>query len=139
MGMIYEHENKAALLPEAFSYYYLAHQHRLGECRTGRCPTCATNFMPAGGWTPASLSTRLPGGAGVPHLAHGDALAVFAYGKKYYPVEHVTKRPPKTEEQKKAEWATLLRIGGVFLLIIFWWFIYDMPGATSGSTSRATT
>ena len=38
----------------------------------------------------------------------------------------MTKRPPKTAEQKKAEWATLARIGGVFLLIIFWWFIYDM-------------
>jgi POT family proton-dependent oligopeptide transporter len=41
-------------------------------------------------------------------------------------VEQVTKRPPKTDEQKKAEWATLARIGGVFVLIIFWWFIYDM-------------
>jgi POT family proton-dependent oligopeptide transporter len=125
MGMIYEKENKAALLPEAFSYYYLA--INIGSVMSNwALPNVRDYFMPASGWTPATLSTGYQVALAFPTLLMVIALLVFAYGKKYYPVEQVTKRPPKTEEQKKAEWATLLRIGGVFIIIIFWWFIYDM-------------
>src|SRR5262249_12947666 len=54
----------------------------------------------------------------------------FAIGKKHYPVENVRNLPPKTEEQKAAEWATLSRIAGLFLMIAIFWFVYDQSAST---------
>ncbi|HUB06886.1 MAG TPA: hypothetical protein VMB50_07795, partial [Myxococcales bacterium] len=126
MGMIYEKEKKDALLPEAFSYYYLA--INIGSVLSNAAlPNVRDYFLPKSGvWTPHARSIAYQVALAFPTVLMVIALAVFAVGKRYYPVEKVTERPPKTEEQKKAERATLARIGGVFLLIIFWWFVYDM-------------
>jgi POT family proton-dependent oligopeptide transporter len=58
------------------------------------------------------------------------AFLLFAVGKKHYPQENVMGLPPKTPEQKAAEWATLGRIAGVFGLISVWWFVYDQSAST---------
>jgi POT family proton-dependent oligopeptide transporter len=52
------------------------------------------------------------------------ALAIFAGGKRFYAKEervvHV-----KTPEEKKQQWATLVRLLGIFGLIVFWWVAYE--------------
>ncbi len=124
MGMIYEQNGKQDLLPEAFSIFYLS--INIGSLfSTYILPDVREHFKPATGWTPESLSLGYQVALAFPTILMAAALFVFAIGKKNYPVEKVTERPPKTPEQKKAEWATLARLAGVFTLIIFWWFIYD--------------
>src|SRR5258708_21437239 len=61
----------------------------------------------------------------IPALLMVFAFGFFAIGKKHYPVENVKNLPPKTVAQKKSERATLARIGGVFLMIAVFWFVYD--------------
>jgi POT family proton-dependent oligopeptide transporter len=124
MGLIYEKSGKKNLLPEAFSYFYLA--INIGSLfSTFALPKVRDHFMPATGWTPASMSIGYQVALAFPTLLMVVALFVFAIGKRYYPSENVGAQPKKTPEQKKAEIDTLLRIGGIFLIIIFWWFVYD--------------
>jgi proton-dependent oligopeptide transporter, POT family len=124
MGLIYEKNGKKDLLPEAFSYFYLA--INLGSLfSTFALPKVRDHFMPPAGWTPASLSLGYQVALAFPTLLMVVALFIFAIGKRYYPKEEIGNQPRKTPEQKKAEWATLARIGGIFLIIIFWWFVYD--------------
>jgi len=124
MGLIYEKSGKKDLLPEAFSYFYLA--INLGSLfSTFALPKVRDHFMPATGWTPASLSIGYQVALAFPTLLMVVALFIFAIGKRYYPKENVGAHPKKTPEQRKAERATLARIAGIFLIIIFWWFVYD--------------
>jgi POT family proton-dependent oligopeptide transporter len=53
------------------------------------------------------------------------ALALFASGKRYYAREVVRGRAPLTPEERAEQWQTLGRIGGLFLLVAFWWCAYD--------------
>jgi POT family proton-dependent oligopeptide transporter len=124
MGMIYEKAGKSDLLPNAFSYFYLA--INIGSLvSTFLLPKLRDSFEPATGWTPDARSTAYQVALAFPTVLMIVAMGVFAYGKRYYPTEQVTERPAKTPEQKKAEWATLGRIAGVFIVITFWWFFYD--------------
>ena len=124
MGMIYEKNNKMALLPEAFSYFYLA--INIGALfSTYVLPVVRESFKPATGWTYAARSEGFQVALAVPAVLMVIAAFIFGIGKRYYPQENVQARPPKTPEQRKAESATLARVGGVFLIIIFWWLVYD--------------
>src|SRR5262249_14933506 len=51
------------------------------------------------------------------------ALAMFALGKKYYAVE-VIKRVEGTPEERAEQWAILRRLGGLFLMVSFFWMMY---------------
>jgi POT family proton-dependent oligopeptide transporter len=124
MGLIYEKNDKKDLLPEAFSYFYLA--INIGSLfSTFALPKVRDSFMPATGWTEASRSQAYQVGLAFPAVLMIVAMFIFAIGKRYYPKENVTALPKKTPEQRAAEWATLARIGGIFGIIIFWWFVYD--------------
>lgn len=124
MGMIYEKAGKSDLLPEAFSIFYLS--INIGSLfSTYILPSVRESFKPATGWTEASRSLGYQVALAFPTVLMIVALGIFALGKRYYPAEKVTERPQKTPEQARAETATLLRLAGVFTLIIFWWFIYD--------------
>ncbi|HEX3149118.1 MAG TPA: MFS transporter [Gemmataceae bacterium] len=54
------------------------------------------------------------------------ALVLFAAGKRYYAVEHVRNRTPITPTERAERWNVLSRLGGLFLLVTFWWFAYEM-------------
>jgi len=125
MGLIYEKNGKHDLLPEAFSYFYLA--INIGSVfSTYALPLVRESFKPADGvWTYAARSEGFQVALAVPAVLMVVAAFIFGIGKRYYPKEDVQARPPKTAEQRAAERATLLRVGGVFLIIIFWWFVYD--------------
>ncbi|MHB8418511.1 MAG: oligopeptide:H+ symporter [Myxococcales bacterium] len=122
MGLMYETQGKHDLLPEAFSIFYLA--INIGSIFSqGLLPLVRDHFKPQG------LSFAYQVSLATPTALMVLALLAFAAGKRFYPVESVTARPPKTREQRAAEWGTLARIGGVFVIIVFWWFVYDQQAA----------
>jgi POT family proton-dependent oligopeptide transporter len=124
MGLIYEKGGKKDLLPEAFSYFYLA--INIGSLfSTFALPKVRDHFMPATGWTDDSRTLAYRVALAFPAVLMVVAFFVFAIGKRYYPTENVVAQPKKSPEQRKAERLTLARIGGIFLIIIFWWFVYD--------------
>ena len=68
----------------------------------------------------------------MPAVLMAAAFGAFAFGKRWYPDEHVrdSQRVPKSDAQSAAERQTLLRIGGVFLAIAIFWLIYDQNADT---------
>src|SRR4051812_7050397 len=56
------------------------------------------------------------------------AFGLFASGKRHYAHEQVRGRAPQTPEQRAEQRKILSRIGGLFLLVAFWWCAYDMKG-----------
>jgi POT family proton-dependent oligopeptide transporter len=124
MGQMYEEQKKGALLNEAFSYFYAA--INIGSA-------IATISLPVIRDRVAATSTREHGYAVtlmVPAALMVAAFGLFAVGKKHYPVEHVRDLPPKTAAQKAAEWATLVRVSGIFALVAVFWFVYDQSAST---------
>jgi POT family proton-dependent oligopeptide transporter len=57
------------------------------------------------------------------------ALGLFALGKRFYAHEVIT-RVHKTPEERSQQWAVLGRLFGVFLVITFFWMIFDQSSAT---------
>lgn len=124
MGQMYEEQKKGALLNEAFSYFYAAINIGSG---------IATLALPSIRDRVAATSTLQRGYAValmIPAALMVVAFGLFAFGKRYYPVEHVRDLPPKTPEQKAAERATLARVSGIFALIAVFWFVYDQSAST---------
>ncbi|HKI38446.1 MAG TPA: MFS transporter [Gemmataceae bacterium] len=57
------------------------------------------------------------------------ALTLFALGKRFYAVE-VIQRTEKTPEERAQQWALLGRLFGLFLLVTFFWAIFDQHATT---------
>jgi dipeptide/tripeptide permease len=57
------------------------------------------------------------------------ALAIFAAGKKYYAVETIS-RAEKSPEERRLQWQVLTRIIGLFVLVMFFWAIFDQSAST---------
>ena len=116
MGLIFEKEGKSYALSEAFSYFYAA-------INIGAFVTSAAlpHIRDAYGYTVALI---------VPAIAMTLSTSLFAFGKKYYPTEELKTRAPKTKEQRKDERETLIRISGVFTLIVGFWIVYDQSAST---------
>jgi dipeptide/tripeptide permease len=57
------------------------------------------------------------------------ALSVFALGKNYYAKEVIVRRS-LTEEEKELRWKTLGSIAGLFVLVMFFWSIFDQSAST---------
>jgi POT family proton-dependent oligopeptide transporter len=59
------------------------------------------------------------------------AFAVFAAGKPFYAKETVgAKLPPKSPEERAAQWKVLSRILGLFVLVMFFWAVFDQASST---------
>lgn len=60
------------------------------------------------------------------------SLVIFFFGKKHYPKEDVRaeRQTIKTAQQRHEERATLLRLSGLFTLIVFFWSIFDQSYST---------
>lgn len=65
-----------------------------------------------------------------PAVLMGFAFAIFAAGKKHYAVEVVGQHHDKTPEEKAQQWAVLGRLFGLFLLVTFFWAIFDQHAST---------
>ena len=57
------------------------------------------------------------------------AFGIFAAGKRFYAIETIT-RVEKTPEERALQWLTLRRLAGVFIVIIFFWAIFDQSATT---------
>jgi solute carrier family 15 (oligopeptide transporter), member 1 len=57
------------------------------------------------------------------------AFIFFASGKKYYAREVIV-RTQKTPEERALQWQVLGRIGGLFLLVMFFWAIFEQSTTT---------
>lgn len=57
------------------------------------------------------------------------AFLVFAAGKRFYAVEIIT-RKKSSPEDFMLQWQILGRIGGLFLLVMFFWAIFDQSAST---------
>jgi POT family proton-dependent oligopeptide transporter len=116
MGMIFEKAGKSYALSEAFSYFYAA--INIGAFVTSAAlPHIRDHY----GYTVALI---------VPAFAMTLSTGLFAMGKKYYPQEELKSRAPKSAAQKREERETLLRISGVFTLIVGFWIVYDQSAST---------
>jgi solute carrier family 15 (oligopeptide transporter), member 1 len=59
------------------------------------------------------------------------AFAIFAAGKPFYAKETVgAKLPPKSPEERAAQWKVLSRILGLFVLVMFFWAVFDQASST---------
>ncbi len=57
------------------------------------------------------------------------AFMIFAAGKKYYAVETIN-RQPRTPEESAERMGVLGRIFGLFILVMFFWAIFDQASST---------
>jgi POT family proton-dependent oligopeptide transporter len=57
------------------------------------------------------------------------AFAIFAAGKRYYATETIS-RTRLTPEERKERWQVLTRIFGLFVLVMFFWAIFDQSAST---------
>lgn len=61
------------------------------------------------------------------------ALLIFALGKKYYAIETIQRKkltPSEAAADRALKKETLMRIGAVFLLVMFFWAIFDQAAST---------
>ncbi len=118
MGLMYEKEGKSHLLTQAFSWFYMA--VNIGAAAT----TLTLPFVrDKYGYGAAFMA---------PTILMVVALGIFYYGKKYYPVEEAKRAMQKgrTPEQRKIELATLGRLSGLFILVAFFWSLFDQSATT---------
>jgi POT family proton-dependent oligopeptide transporter len=118
MGLMYQKEGKAHLMSQAFSWFYMA--INIGAASTiTTLPFIRDHY----GYGPAFMA---------PTIMMVISLAVFYIGKKHYPIEDVRAqaREIKTPEQKREIRTTLVRLSGLFLLIVFFWSVFDQSYST---------
>jgi len=118
MGLMYQKENKSHLLTQAFSWFYMA--INIGAAiTTFSLPFIRDRY----GYGPAFMA---------PTILMAVSLGIFFIGKKYYPKEEIKqmRQEIRTPEQKREERAVLIRLSGLFLLIIFFWSIFDQSYST---------
>ena len=58
------------------------------------------------------------------------AFAIFASGKRFYAQDTPGAYPPTTPEERRQQWQVLSRLALVFLLITFFWAIFDQSATT---------
>jgi dipeptide/tripeptide permease len=61
----------------------------------------------------------------VPAVLMAIALGFFAAGKRHYAVETPGTAQAQTPEETAEQWQALLRLAGVFALVVVWWALYD--------------
>jgi POT family proton-dependent oligopeptide transporter len=118
MGLMYQKAGKTHLMTQAFSWFYMA--INIGAAiTTFSLPFIRDHY----GYGPAFMA---------PTILMAVSLAIFYLGKKHYPVENVreTKREVRTPEQRRQDRKTLIRLSGLFLLIVFFWSIFDQSYST---------
>ncbi len=118
MGLMYKKEGKEHLMSRAFSWFYMA--INIGAAST---MTTLPFIRDKYGYGPAFMA---------PTIMMVVSLGIFYFGKRFYPVENVREqaRAVKTPQQKQETRTTLLRLSGLFLLIVFFWSVFDQSYST---------
>ena len=118
MGLMYQEQGKTHLMSQAFSWYYMA--INIGAAlTTTTLPFIRDRF----GYSAAFMA---------PTVLMVVALIIFYLGKKHYPKEDVRAqaRVIKTAQQRHEERATLVKLSGLFALIVFFWSVFDQSYST---------
>jgi len=117
MGLTYDQYRPGLeqLRTTAFSMFYIAINIGAGIAQFA-IPRIRTNY----GYQLAFL---------FPALLMVIAFIIFASGKKYYAKEVIV-RKQKTPEERALQRQVLRRIGGLFLLVMFFWAIFDQSTST---------
>jgi POT family proton-dependent oligopeptide transporter len=117
MGLTYDQQRpgQEQLRSTAFAMFYMAinigaaiSQYAIPQIRTGHSYWLAFLF---------------------PAMFMAVAFVIFAAGKKFYAKETIV-RTHKSPEEKALQWQILARIGGLFLLVTFFWAIFDQSAST---------
>lgn len=118
MGQMYREAGKEHLLSQAFSWFYMAINIGAASAMT-TLPFVRDHY----GYGVAFMA---------PTIMMAISLVIFIIGKRYYPKEDVRKsaRVVKTAAQRREERAALIRLSGLFLLIVFFWSIFDQSYST---------
>ncbi len=118
MGRMYEEQGKSHLLSQAFSWFYMA--INIGAAST---MTSLPFIRDRYGYSVAFMA---------PTIMMVLSLAVFYLGKRHYPKEDVRQMAVSrgTPAERHERRATLLRLSGLFLLIVFFWSIFDQSYST---------
>jgi POT family proton-dependent oligopeptide transporter len=119
MGLMYQKAGKAHLMTQAFSWFYMA--INIGAAATTfTLPFIRDNY----GYRAAFMA---------PTILMAVSLGIFFLGKKHYPVEEIKRGKDKiikTPEQKHEDRQVLLRLSGLFLMVVFFWSIFDQAEST---------
>lgn len=117
MGLMYEKQGKSHLLTQAFSWFYMA--INIGAAATTiTLPFIRDHY----GYAAAFMA---------PTILMVVALGIFYLGKKHYPTEKIGREAPaRTPEQNAEARRVLWRLSGFFLLIVFFWSIFDQSYST---------
>ncbi len=118
MGLMYQKEGKEHLMSQAFSWFYMA--INIGAAST---MTTLPFIRDKYGYSAAFMA---------PTIMMAVSLGIFYLGKKYYPKEDVRAqaREVRTPQQKQETRTTLVRLSGLFLLIVFFWSVFDQSYST---------
>ncbi|NMC43899.1 MAG: peptide MFS transporter, partial [candidate division Zixibacteria bacterium] len=67
-----------------------------------------------------------------PTLLMAVALTIFFLGKKHYPTEDVRKAQAvvRSPEEKQEERRVLFRLSGLFIMVVFFWSVFDQSYST---------
>lgn len=118
MGKMYQEQGKSHLLSQAFSWFYMA--INIGAAST-------TTTLPF-------IRDRYGYGAAfmAPTILMVVSLAIFYFGKRHYPKEDMRAlaKTPKTPQEKHEERTVLLRLSGLFALVVFFWSVFDQSYST---------
>lgn len=118
MGRMYEEQGKSHLLSQAFSWFYMAINIGAASTMT-TLPFIRDHY----GYSVAFMA---------PTIMMAVSLGVFYLGKKHYPKEDVRRLASvvRTPQQRHEQRATLVRLSGLFLFIVFFWSIFDQSYST---------
>ncbi len=118
MGRMYEEQGKSHLLSQAFSWFYMAINIGAASTMT-TLPFIRDHY----GYSVAFMA---------PTIMMAVSLGIFYLGKKHYPKEDVRQLAniPKPPQQRHEQRAALVRLSGLFLLIVFFWSIFDQSYST---------
>jgi proton-dependent oligopeptide transporter, POT family len=118
MGKMYEEQGKGHLLSQAFSWFYMAINIGAASTMTS-LPFIRDHY----GYSVAFMA---------PTIMMAVSLAIFYIGKKHYPKEDIRQRAKilLTPQQKQEQRTALVRLSGLFLLIVFFWSIFDQSYST---------
>src|SRR5438552_2784306 len=117
MGLTYDQyrPGQTQLRSDAFAFFYMA--INIGAfLSSSAVPWLRTHY---------SYATAFLFPAGLMVVA----LALFALGKPFYAREVIT-RTETTPEERRQQWAVLGRLFGVFLVITFFWMVFDQSTTT---------
>ncbi len=118
MGLMYEREGKKHLMSRAFSWFYMS--INIGAASTMlTLPFIRDQY----GYSMAFMA---------PTILMTLSLLIFYTGKRHYPTEDMKqiKRIVKTPAERREDRAVLKRLSGIFLLIVFFWSIFDQSYST---------